>query len=84
MTWGLNLGDGNITNEVEMARTIFEVFSPESEATENGVTLDFIELGTFSESFVPTILTRWLHGRKRARSLPWSGPAIELDSDRVC
>lgn len=66
MTWGLNLGDGNITNKADMAQSIFRAFSPESETTGGGVTLEFIELGMSPEPFLPTVLTRWLRGRKRA------------------
>jgi len=64
MTWGLNLGDGNVTNKADMAQSIFRAFSPESETTENGVTLELVELGMSPEPFVPTILTRSLRGRK--------------------
>ena len=45
MTWGLNLGYNNVTNAVNMAQSIFQTFSPTSETTKGGVTLDFIELG---------------------------------------
>jgi len=71
MTWGLNFGYDNVTNAVNTARSIFQAFSPMSETTKNGVTLDFVEFGMPSEPFVPTILTRWLRGRERARSFPW-------------
>ena len=71
MTWGLNFGYDNVTNAVDMTQSIFRTFSPTSETTKNGVTLDFIELGMPSEPFVPTTLTRLLRGRERARSLPW-------------
>lgn len=64
MTWGLNLADSNVTNKADMAQSIFQAFSPESETTENGVTLEFIELGMSSESLVPVVLTRRLRGRK--------------------
>jgi len=64
MTWGLNLGNGNLTNGVKMAQSIFRAFSPGSETNKNGVTLEFIELGTSSEPLASTILTRWVRGRK--------------------
>lgn len=70
MVWGLNLGYNNATNAVNMAQSIFRAFSPSSEVTKNGVVLDFIELGMFSESFVAASLMCWLWGRERARSFP--------------
>ena len=47
MTWGLNFAFDNATNAVNMAQSIFRAFSPASEATKNGVVLDFIELGMY-------------------------------------
>ena len=57
MSWGLNLGYNNETNAVHMAQSIFRAFSPPSEATKNGVVLDFIELGRASQPFAPASLT---------------------------
>lgn len=84
MTWGLNFGFDNKTNAVNMAQSIFRAFSPASKTTKNGVVLDFIELGMSSNTFAVASLTRWLRGRKRARSLPWQGSAIELDNITIC
>ena len=64
VAWGLNMGDRNLTNKVEMAQSIFRAFSPRSKTTENGVTLELIELGMSSEPLAPAILTRQLRGRK--------------------
>lgn len=66
MSWGLNFAYDNATNAVNMAQSIFRAFSPASEATHNGVVLDFIELGMSSELFESAALTCWLCGRKRA------------------
>ena len=52
MTWGLNFAYDNATNAVNMAQSVFRAFSPGSETIENGVVLDFIELGMSAEEFV--------------------------------
>ena len=74
----------NVTNAVNIAKSIFLAFSSASETTKNGVVLDVVGLGMPSKSFAPASLTRWLHGRKRARSLLWQDSAIELDNVPVC
>ena len=66
MTWSLNFGFDNSTNAVNMAQSIFQAFSSASETTKNGVVLDLVELGTFSDSFILPGLTRQLCGRERA------------------
>lgn len=84
MTWGLNLGYDNATNAVKMAQSIFQAYSPTSEATKNGVVLDLIELGMSLELFAPTCLMRRLRGRKRTRSLPRQSSTIRLDRPAIC
>ena len=44
MTWGVNLGLDNVTNAVNMAKSIIKAFSS-SAVQRAGVTLDLIEIG---------------------------------------
>lgn len=45
MTWGLNLGLNNVTNAVNMAKSIINAFKT-SAVKNSGVTLAMLELGT--------------------------------------
>ena len=44
MTWGVNMGADNVTNAVNMAKSIIRAFSS-SAVKAAGVTLDMIEIG---------------------------------------
>lgn len=45
MTWGLDLGLNNVTNAVNMAKSIIKAFGT-SAVKQSGVILDMLELGT--------------------------------------
>lgn len=50
MTWGVNLGADNVTNAVNMARSIIKAFNTPS-VVDSGVVLDLIEVGNEADLY---------------------------------
>lgn len=46
MTWGVNLGADNVTNAVNMVKSIIKAFSSKA-VLQSGVKLDLIEIGAY-------------------------------------
>ena len=49
MTWGINLGLNNVTNAVNMAKSIIKAFNSNA-VRRSGVKLDLIEIGVATSS----------------------------------